>query len=194
MLHYYAVKSLAEYLLFRPGLGHGGLIKEIENSPRVKDWVNLGGQIVPAFRLDELRRRIREGEVSSWEAIHGAYDEMAAAYPLDRARHAWEVYRYLKAGGEDGTGADRMAHPLEDTAVFKEELENLIKTRRWISAQVYTSRAKDFNDPFRGITYRNREEMRKVAGSAEDNPFVKTVRENEKQFIESIQNLLKGLY
>jgi hypothetical protein len=188
MLHYYAVKTLAEHLLSRPGFGHGDLVKEMKGFPRVKDWVNLGGQIVPAFRLDELRRLIREGEISSWEAVHAAYDEMAAAYPRDRARHAWEVYRDLKAGDENSA-----PHPLEDPALFKEELENLINTRRWISSQVYTSRAKDFNDPFRGITYRNREEMRQVAGSAADNPFVKIVREKEKEFAGSIQDLINKI-
>jgi hypothetical protein len=190
MLRYYAVKSLADYLLSRPSLSHEALIKEIEASAAAREWVNLGGQIAPAFRVDELRRKIREGETDSWEAIHAAYHEMAAAYPLDRARHAWEIFASFDEGGDGGRVS---RHPLEDRETFKGELEGLIKTRRWISEQVYVSRAKDFNDPFRGITYRNNEEMKQVAGSAADNSFVKMIRENETVFTESITRLIKRI-
>jgi NDP-sugar pyrophosphorylase family protein len=192
MLRYYAVKSLAEYLVSRPSLSHADMVGEIEAREGAREWVNLGGQIVPAFRVDELRRGIREGETASWEAVHAAYDDMAAAYPLDRARQSWEIFAAINvhsnpAGGEGG------GHPLKDREVFKEELEALIKTRIWISGQVYVSRAKDFHDPFRGITYRNREEMKQVAGTAEDNGFVKIIRENEKVFTESITHLIKRI-
>jgi hypothetical protein len=188
MLRYYAAKSLAEYLLSRPSLSHEALVKEIEASAAAREWVNLGGQIVPAFRVDELRRKIREGETDSWEAVHAAYDEMAAAYPLDRVRHAWEIFASLGGGGGK---AGR--HPLENRETFREELEALIKTRAWISGQVYVSRTKDFNDPFRGITYRNNEEMKQVVGSAADNGFVKMIRESEGVFAESVTRLIKRI-
>ncbi|MDR1862374.1 MAG: DUF4954 family protein [Treponema sp.] len=182
MLRYYAAKSLAGYLLSRPAPSYGELAAEMGGGAR--EWVNLGGQIAPAFRVDELRRRIREGEAASWEGIHAYYDGMAAAYPLDRARQGWEIYRFLfpKAA----------AHPLESREALIGELETLVRTRSWISGQVYASRAKDFDDPFRGITYRNGEEMRAVAGGAEDG-FVRLVREGEKVFAESIKRLIKGL-
>jgi hypothetical protein len=186
MLRYYAVKSLADYLLSRPSLSHADLIKEMEASPAAREWVNLGGRIAPAFRVDELRRKIREGETDSWEAIHAAYDDMSAAYPMDRARHAWEIFAALDRGKVG-------RHPLEDRETFKEELAALIKTRQWISGQVYASRAKDFNDPFRGITYRNSEEMKEVAGSAADNSFVKMIRETETVFTETITRLIQRI-
>jgi hypothetical protein len=198
MLRYYAVKSLAEYLISRPALSHEDLIGEMEAFAAAREWVNMGGQIVPAFRVDELRRKIREGEIDSWEAVHASYGGMAAAYPRDKARHGWEIFASLDTNNTNPNPPTPVCgeggrHPLKDRKAFKEELEALIRTRAWISGQVYMSRAKDFNDPFRGITYRNSGEMKQVAGSAEDNSFVKITRENETVFTESIIQLIKRI-
>jgi hypothetical protein len=204
MLRYYAAKTLADYLSLvqKPGssaqskeavpkaevleqphlLSHSApgwssftaeMEKPAPGAPagRVSEWVNLGGQIVPAFRLDGLRQKIKSGEIKTWDEIHAAYDGMAAVYPEDKVRHAWEVYRFLFAG-------DSGESPLKNPESFKRELEALVETRRWIAKQVYVSRAKDFNDPFRAVTYRSREEMNQVAGTAADNPFVKLVQKN----------------
>jgi hypothetical protein len=68
-----------------------------------------------------------------------------------------------------------------------------METRRWITEQVYITRAKDFKDPFRVVTYRNREEMDKVVGTLEDNPFIRLVREEGERFEALLKNLTAGL-
>ena len=161
------------------------------NTQRVSEWVNLGGQITPAFRVDELREKIRKREIDSWQGIHASYDEMAAAYTLDRARHAWEVYRCLKTGFYPGAAA--ADHPLMNPGCFLGEIETLIFLCRLIAERVYLSRAKDFSDPFRSVTYRNREEMRQVAGTAADNTFVNVVRERSRQREEDLSKLSKRI-
>ena len=180
MLYYYAVKTLAEYLAERPELTLEKFFALLEAEEAYGEWINLGGQIMPVLRLDDLRRRIREGGVRTWEAIHAEYTLAAAAYPLDRARHAWETYKFLR--GE-------AAQTLKTRESFGQELAWLIKKRRWICGEVYLSRAKDFNDPFRGVTYRNGEEMREVVGSAADNPFVILFREKSRVFEEAMEKL-----
>ena len=190
MLLYYALKTLANYLEEKPELSYNAFVREMtaDNNARVSEWVNLGGQIVPAYRVDELRKRIREGELASWKDIHASYDEMAAAYPLERARHAWEVYRYLKketCGGKE--------HPFEKAECFKKELETLILINRFIAEQVYSTRAKDFTDPYRAITYRNREEMDQVVGTAKDNSFVRHKKERAAIVEESVKRLIARL-
>jgi hypothetical protein len=178
MLRYYAVKTLMAYLEGRPDCSFDALAG---TGGRVTEWVNLGGQIVPAFRVDGLRAQIREGKAESWDAIHRAYDDFWAAYPLDKARHAWGVFTYLQ-GGPVSTGA------------FMGELDRALETRRRIAEQVYRSRAKDFNDPFRGITYRNREEMDRVAGKAEDNFFVNLTRGELARFEERVRGLRERIF
>ena len=178
MLLYYSLKTMAEYLEENPMLSYAGFVREMETrNARVSEWVNLGGQIVPAFRVDRLREQINRGEINTWDGIHASYDEMAAAYPLDRTRHAWEVYRYLKA---DSGHAEETRHPLLESKRFVDELETLRAIRNFIAEHVYLSRAKDYSDPFRMITYRNRKEMENVVGNASNNSFVKLVREETK--------------
>ena len=62
-----------------------------------------------------------------------------------------------------------------------------------ISEQVYRSRAKDFESPFRGITFRNKEEMEQVVGTAKDNSFVKIVKERTKSFEAALKKLSERL-
>jgi hypothetical protein len=179
MLRYYGAKTLAAWLIEHPELSFRELAEQAEALP--PGWVNLGGQIVPAFRVDALRQEIRAGALTAWEEIHAAYDRMAALYPLDRLSHAWGVLAYLRGGRPPGEGE------------FREELERLIAEGRRLAEEVYRSRAKDFEDPFRGVTYRNREEMEAVAGNPEDNFFVRLVRERTRGFEESLRGLMERL-
>ena len=189
MLLYYSIKTLAKYLEERQKLSYAAFVNEMESSGgkgRIVEWVNLGGQITPAFRVDELRRKIRDGVIESWEGIHSTYEEMAGVYPLDRACHAWEVYRYLKGN----TGAE---HPFKNCECFKKELKTLIHIHHFIKEKVYRSRARDYDDPYRLMTYRSKEEMEMVLGSAEKNFFVAHVRERTALAEESINVLLTRL-
>jgi hypothetical protein len=155
------------------------------NAPcRITDWVNLGGQIAPAFRVDGLRDGIRTGKVSSWKEIHAAYDGFFSAYPLDKVRHGWETLRWLE---NESSGA----HPFARPERFAEALDRAAALQEKIAGEVYASRAKDFHDPFRSITYRNGAEMKKVAGP--DSPFVKLAREKSAAFSERKDTLKKRL-
>jgi NDP-sugar pyrophosphorylase family protein len=185
MLRFYALKTLIRFLAERPELTFAelpALLGSTGPEDRVRDWVNCGGQIVPAFRVDALRTEIRDGRVNSWKAIHEAYEAWFAEYPLDKARHAWAALGLLRPQTE----------PL-DIAAFREELNRALEIRRWITGQVRISRAKDFTDPFRLITFRGREEMDQVLGRLEDNPFLKLVREDEKNFAKTVEKLTARL-
>jgi len=151
---------------------------------RVKDWVNLGGQIVPAFRLDALRHDIRTGNITSWEEIHAGYEAMAAAYDKDRARHAWAVLAEtsLVQTGLADTAPVKTVHPLADPKAFKTALKRAVQISDWVRKQINISREKDYHDPFRSITYRNKAEMEQVVGKAKDNPFIRLAEENHRHF------------
>jgi hypothetical protein len=191
MLRFYGMKTLIARLEDRPDLDFSGLVAEITAPDplwdeaaaggRVRGWVNLGGQIAPAFRVDALRREIREGRHTSWASIHDSYSAIAEAYPMDRLRHSWSILRYLWGKEEAGK-----PHPARDREAFRAEIPAALEIQKKVAEEVYRSRAKDFHDPFRKITYRNAAEMEAVAGKAEQNPFVKLNRENLKQFEASV--------
>jgi hypothetical protein len=195
MLRFYGMKTLIDHFTSRPDLTLPDLIAGITapdpewegaiRDGRVQDWVNLGGQIAPAFRVDALRAGIRQGRHAAWSSIHEGYDRMAVIYPLDRLRHGWSILRFLWGAEENGK-----PHPARDACAFKAEIAWTLEIQKKITEEVYRSRAKDFHDPFRGITYRNREEMEAVVGQAEQNFFVKESREKLRRFEETAQAIL----
>jgi alpha-amylase/alpha-mannosidase (GH57 family) len=187
MLFFYGMKTLVCYLEKHdiPGLSFkqvSAILTGTESEAgegRIKDWVNLGGQIVPAFRLDVLRQNIREGKITSWEEIHARYEAMAALYDKDRARHARTIL------AETG-------HPLAESEAFKAALEKAVQISDWVRKQVSISREKDFHDPFRSLTYRNKAEMEQVAGKVKDNPFIRMAEENHRRFAKQVEELLRS--
>ncbi|GAB1483598.1 DUF4954 family protein [Treponema sp.] len=175
MLHYYAACSLLEYAEQGEPRSFLDFAGELESKQaREQTWVNLGGQIAPASRVDELRTRIGSGGIDTWDAIHAEYEKMASAYPQDKARHAWAIAKHLYEG-----------RPWDKEA-FKDLLEQAIQTREWIENQVFHSRAKDYRDTFRAATYRNPEEMKAVIGQAENNSFVLHARKETKALKERL--------
>jgi hypothetical protein len=186
MLRFYAIKTIATYLYSRPEMKFAELLELLgPPSPkdRIKDWVNLGGQIVPAFRVDQLRGEIAEGKYQNWDEIHGVYNDWDEEYPLDKCRHAWAVMALL-LNTEDAPDAETL----------KRELAAAQETRRLIDRQIYESRAKDYRNPFKKATFRNTAEMEKVLGKPAENPFIRLVRTESVWFTEMIEKVGERLF
>ena len=192
MLLYYSIKTLADYLNDKPEMTYPEFIKEMESDfykNRITEWTNLGGQIVPTYRVDELRDKIRNEKLTTWEEIHAEYTAMADVYPLDKAHHAWEVYRYLSAKPAE----KNQRHPFLNSDQFRNELKNLVRIRREIAAHVYESRAKDYEDPFRAITYRGKEEMEQVLGTVTSNSFINLIQKRTATWEKAVKKLAARL-
>lgn len=177
MLYYYAVKNLMAYMQ-SAGDSFSDMSKALKNSCS-RQWVNLGGQLIPADDVDQLRKDIGDGNLQSWNAIHARYAALWDAYPLEKQKHAWRTLCLLFK--TDELTASQWHAALDKTVAIQE----------YIRDQVYTSRKKDFDNPFRQATYRNMEEMTAAIGTIEDNSFVNQVREETKAFkaaVEEIKN------
>jgi hypothetical protein len=185
MLRYYAVKTLAVFLDENLELTFDAMVKKFfaeTKDGRVKEWVNAGGQIVPAFRVDKLREEVREGKHKNWQEIHKVYESWEKDYPLDRCRHAWAVLEYIRGtDGQSGT---------INKDEFKKELAAVIETRRFIDAQIYSSREKDYDNPFKKATFRNQAEMEQVLGKPGDNSFIKLIHKESAQFIDTVERVI----
>jgi carbonic anhydrase/acetyltransferase-like protein (isoleucine patch superfamily) len=188
MLHWYAAKTIAAFFDSRPELDYGGLRKLLtaNNSPRISEWVNIGGQISPAFRVDELRREIGADTYRNWDEIHRVYGHWYDEYPLDKARHAWAVMAFLGAPFSEDIGAD-------GTAFLKQKLSESVETRRWISDQIYQTRLKDYRDPFRKATFRNTAEMEQVMGKPDENHFIRLAHKEDRFYEELITRVTSRL-
>jgi len=173
MLHYYGVTNLLDWLASHPKARLADLRKALAG-PRVTAWDNLGGQLVRLRDVEALRARVGAGRLRSWEAIHAAYDKLWRDYPLAKQRHAYATLRDL-LGVRDLT-----------PAVWRRALDEGLAVQRHVRRQVYASRRKDYRNPFRQATYRDRAEMRAVVGTAEGDSFVKQVRRETDAFAKRV--------
>jgi NDP-sugar pyrophosphorylase family protein len=172
MLKYYAVKTIALFYDSQPGITFDELTDHLNTNERVKDWVNSGGQIVPAFRVDELRKEIGEGKYRNWDEIHGVYEQWFEAYTLDKARHAWSVLKLL--------------HGEPDINSFKKDIETVKEIRHWMNRQIHENRAKDYRNPYRKAVYRNQAEMEQVLGKEN---FAHLARRDGSIFLEMLDRV-----
>jgi hypothetical protein len=191
MLFYYSFKTLADFLVENPSCSFDEMINLMnhidENEEQAKNeqsridtWENFGGQIIPSFRINILRDKIKNGTINDWHEIHAFYDEATHQYQIDKLKHAYSVLTVLEY--QNITQDD-----------FKRELKNLINMQKWIRSQVYKSRARDYSDSFKNITYRNEKEMEAVVGKAEDNSFAQYFAKTSEEYITVIEELIGRL-
>jgi hypothetical protein len=167
MIHYYAVKNLLQYLKDNPEAGFTGMRSALEG-PRQTDWVNFGGQLVPGPDAAQLRSDIADGTLDCWNTIHSRYDELWERYPRDRQRHAFAALEALTGGLTEET--------------WNAALDEAVRIQRHIADETYKSRKKDYENPFRRMTFEDDAENLAVMGSAEENSFVAQVREETAAF------------
>ena len=147
---------------------------------RLRKWINLGGQTMPQEDVDQLREDINNGKLNNWDEIHHRYDELWTRYQLEKTRHAYFSLMFLYKDETD----------VLTEAMWKETLEKAIRIQQYICDQVYESRKKDYENPFRNATYRNEEEKIAVIGKIDDVSFVKQIRKETEAFIERVKRFL----
>ena len=163
MLHYYAVKNLMAWMEANPQANLKAMTDAL-GGKREREWVNLGGQLVAGPDLEQLKADIKAGKLATWQDVHAAYDRLWEAYPLAKQRHALATLLAL-------VGEKTLSPKL-----WREALDRWMEIQRYLADQVFVTRKKDYENPFRRMTYRTPEEMEAVLGTAEGNSFVKQVR------------------
>ncbi|HEX2919578.1 MAG TPA: DUF4954 family protein [Bacteroidales bacterium] len=180
ILHYYAMKNLVLYFETNKEASLESVQKELKGR-RETEWVNLGGQIMLKKDLDQIREDIGNGKLKTWSEIHQRYDKLWEQYPRDKQKHAYALLCELN-GTESLTKEQWMA-----------ALDKLTKIQEYVSDKVYSSRKKDFDNPYRLITFRNREEMKAAIGLVDENSFIIQVREETKELHERVDTIKKNI-
>lgn len=181
---YFAVKALAAWA-DRNGISalEPAHSREIEKLPLYTSWVNLGGQIVPEEKLNELFALIKDGKINSWKEVHAFYDACDADYEDWKTRYAvWVLEQLYSRPYAEFT--PEIFHDMRGdvTAVSDYMYENSI-----------LSRQKDYSDFFRSITYRNEKEMIAVVGKLEDNSFLKELKKATADFDSRLEVLFSKI-
>ena len=174
MAGYYAVKTLAEYLSENPGRRIAEFSKSKE---RQRNWVNLGGQLVAETDADKIREDIGNGRLAGWAEIHERYNKLWEEYPAAKREHAYACLCELCR--TDSISADDWLGALDKAA----EIQEIIADR------VYSSRKKDFDNPFRKAVYSSAEEMKATVGCAEEDEFVIRTRRETADFRKIVKEL-----
>ena len=178
MLHYYAIKNLMAYMILHPKSTLSDMSEDLK-SRRQHDWVNLGGQLMQNKDLDKLRSDIGTGKLMTWQEIHDRYDLLWNKYTLDKQKHAFAVLCEL-IGTKEITKAE-----------WKSALDRAKDLQRYVCDQVFVTRKKDYDNPFRQATYRNMDEMTAAIGTVDENSFIVQVRKETEEFEIQIEELRK---
>ena len=169
MLLYYGMKTICAYLS-----GTTTSVSDFERATAttLEPWENMGGQLVPISRLEKLKKEIKNGTIASWDQVHERYEEWLRLYPEDNARNAVNILRML-------LGKPHFAK--EDWEYLKTHLADI---RTYIEVQVYLTKQKDYDNPFRMITYDTTAEREEVLGKVNDNPFIQKSKETTRTLLD----------
>jgi NDP-sugar pyrophosphorylase family protein len=176
MLHYYGVKTLLQYGKSQHQFRWPQLQDTFSGSRRVR-WTNLGGQLIPYSDLEKLKEGVRSKEIDSWRSVHEAYKKMDRTYEWNNAANAYATLLELHQVGEQEV----------DQHLWRYWLQEAVSVAQEIAAKTRQSRAKDYSNPFRQITYESQAEMEAVLGTVDDDQFVAQMEAEALRFEELVK-------
>lgn len=125
-------------------------------------WLSIGGQLIREEEVNRMKQQVRNGKITSWDAVHQFYRLQGASYQTDRLNHAYTSLLEIKN-----------ITPRQFTSeLFKKLMDDTLKTQTWMAKCIHDSREKDYTNDFRKMVYENKEEMNNVIGKFEDNSFI----------------------
>lgn len=178
----YAVKNVMQFVETHE-IKTFEAIHNIALTAQREPWYNVGGQLMPASTLHTLKEDIRENKISSWADLHEQYQEIGKRYATDKLQHSIASLLYI----QEKTIADFNAD------FFVECLQASIQTQTVLTEGIYKSRAKDYENPFRKMTYENEAEMDAVVGKLDDNSFIRQTQEDLLTYKQKVKALIKLL-
>ena len=125
-------------------------------------WINVGGQLIPKKDIDKLLIQIKTGSVKGWNRIHEFYHRQDEKYEMQKLAHAFAAWK--KISGTDF----KKCSPAAKRKLFRES----IGIKEWMTEGIFTSRAKDYSNPFRQMVYDGKGEMETVTGKLSKNAFI----------------------
>ncbi|MDR2728609.1 MAG: DUF4954 family protein [Chitinispirillales bacterium] len=172
MVRYYCAKNLLPYMQenniasFNELRSALGSLTEQNN----EKWINCGSMVISESALSEFIQLIKKPQTKTWSDIHSLFDSFSEDYKFIKTAHSFYALAKL-----EGVPPREMR---EET--FWSFLRKVCEDCKTIAALTLSSRAKDFNDPFRTFVYKSKEEMECVLGSIEDSVVKQTAQEMEK--------------
>jgi hypothetical protein len=178
-LEYYAVRVLARHMIDNGVVRFADLVRDLPRRDE-RVWRNLGGQLAGGASLEAILERARNGEIATWDALHREYERLDAAYPTEKAAHALGVLERLLERSRETLCENSEWPGLLDRA------EAILERR---TSDIHSSRAKDYANPFKRMSFANEAEQKAVLGALEDNSFALMAEEDFVAFRKTVAEL-----
>jgi hypothetical protein len=136
-----------------------------------------------AHEVQKIKHDIKRKKINSWQNVHDCYRQSDADYSKNKLIHAYTSLLEIENITSKQLTAD----------VFKSLLEKTIVTKTWMSSGIYSSRAKDYENPFRKMAYENKDEMNAVIGKLEDNQFIQNQLADADKYKKTLKALMKKI-
>ncbi len=173
IVKYFAARSIMEFCAQNKCKKlSAAALEKIMKIELYSKWTNAGGQIIPSKKVDELCAKIKARKINSWQAVHKFYDACQASYGDWKARYSIHLLEEL------------YSRKIQDFT--KDIFDDIVSDVTAVSNDIYSdsiySRKKDYDDPFRQMTYGDKDEMTAVLGSINDNVFLRELKEQTQDF------------
>ncbi len=191
-----AMMYLADMILRRiePAISAGpaAIAEALRSAPDsifCEQWVDIGGQLMPAARLESLVAAIQDGTIPDLAALDAQWDRILALYAEDE--WAWIKWAYHKLTGIDVETAT--SQDLQNVA------DNLLINRKEFLEAVLVDAVKEFDSLSAlgfgtdGPTEANALDFQAVRGDYDSNKFVIQLRTEIKALSERVEQLKKQL-
>ncbi len=180
LIEYYGISQLIDFIERDRINSFEELVKRIGKFER-KEWINMGGQLIPKHDIDDLIKGIHNGKISDWSQVHEFYKEQGILYTSQKLQHA--IASLFEITGLTASKFTKKA--------FKQFLQQAMATREWMVENIYESRAKDYESEFRKMVYESEKEMEKVIGKLKDNSFILQQKDELQSFKKRIEAIAK---
>lgn len=181
-IKYYGISHLVQLVREKNIQSWKQLQQALPVKPARGPWRNMGGQLVPEPAVQTLLRNIKSGKTGSWDEMHSYYRQLSSRYAKDKLQHAF-------ASLLEVTGLTSRSFTKK---IFIQLLQEAVEIKEEMMINIYTSRAKDYTNPFRTMMYDSAEEMNKVTGALKDNSFIAQQEKETAAFREQAAALLRS--
>ena len=181
MLQYYCYTQLIKFISVNNITSAIELQKALPKNVTMHSWLNIGGQLIPEQAVNQMLNGIRNNTITSWAEVHQFYKTQSANYAHQKFAHALACMYRLQNVSEENI----------DVHFIKSILYKTLEIKEWITQQVFESKAKDHENPFRAMVYNSKEEMESVVGKLDDNSFINEQKAEVEKFRALVQQLIE---
>lgn len=177
---YYGINNIIQQIGKKGFQNFDDLHQYLSTAPKRQAWKNIGGQLIPQEKMEELISDIHNNNISSWEQVHQFYTAEGEIYADRKMHHAYASMLELL----------NMNSGEFSPEVFKNLLLNAVEIKEWMYKNIHHSRAKDYQSSFRKMVYDTEEEMNEVIGRLDENTFIKQQAEELETFKNSARKII----